>query len=183
MDQHACQGPARACADGPVRRHPTPRARVSTQYTGREPRPVARLPLFQSAPGDRDPVVPLALFARSKQTGAAAIVAVHQVFAPALSTDSRSLTRAWSQSCVSRSALSLADAPKDIRANTDDRCQLRPRPERLDAKCHPPPAIVVPSTAVFSLIFAGLRIGPRSDHGRCATIPRRHGQWTPLRLQ
>jgi hypothetical protein len=97
-----CQAPARGCADGPVRRYLAPRARVSIRYKGRESCSAATLRLSKLARGDRDLVVLLRLLARPTQTGAATIVAVHRMFyAPVRSTESRSLTRTRSQSCVS----------------------------------------------------------------------------------
>jgi hypothetical protein len=93
--------------------------------------------------------VSFGLSSRSTQTGTATNVAVHRVlYAPIHSTESRSLTRARSQPCVSRSALSPGGTPKDIRANTDTHCWLRPRLERpkgaLDLK------IIAPARAVRS---------------------------------
>ena len=91
----------------------------------------------------------LGLSSRPAQTGTATNVAVQRVFyAPIRSTESRSLTRARSQPCVSRSALSPGGTPKDIRANTDTYCWLRPRLEwhkgTLDVR------IVAPTRAVRS---------------------------------
>jgi hypothetical protein len=108
-----------------------------------------KAPVVQiSARGSRCRCVIWFVFAATR-TGTATNVAVHRVlYAPIRSTESRSLTRARSQPCVSRSALSPGGTPKDIRANTDTHCWLRPRLERhkgaLDLK------IVAPARAVRS---------------------------------